>query len=130
MLAAIGTDPVPSDPLTAVCGYIAAIILGVGVGTINVAIIAFFPGYLIGYSLFSIILYISSGVMFLPSYMPDKIYYWMKYNPALQLAEWVRLAYYPYSGLQIDFLYIIMFGLTTTSIGLLLVKHIVGKIQM
>ncbi|MCJ2049237.1 ABC transporter permease [Methylobacterium sp. J-070] len=130
VLVVIGTDPIPADPITAVCGYLAAIVLGIGVGTINVAIIGFFPGWLIGYALFSIILYVSSGVMFLPSYMPEKIYYWMKYNPAMQVAEWVRSAYYPYAGIQVDYLYVIMFGLTAASIGLLLVKHIVGKIQM
>ncbi|MGU3403372.1 ABC transporter permease [Methylobacterium brachiatum] len=129
ILLAIGTDPIPAQPITAMCGYVAAIILGIGVGTINVAIIGFFPGWLLGYALFSIILYVSSGVMFLPSYMPDKIYYWMKFNPALQLAEWVRSAYYPYAGIQVDHLYVIMFGLTAASIGLFIVKHVVSKLN-
>ncbi len=87
VLVALGTSPIPADPITAVGGYVAAILLGIGVGTINVAIIGFFPGWMIGYALFSILMYVSSGVMFLPSYMPDKVYYWMKYNPALQCAE-------------------------------------------
>lgn len=129
VLVIIGSDPIPASPITAMCGYIAAIVLGIGIGTINVAIIGFFPGWMIGYALFSIILYVSSGVMFLPSYMPEKVYYWMKYNPAMQLAEWVRSAYYPYAGIQVDYLYVIMFGLTAASIGLLLVKHVVAKIQ-
>lgn len=129
VLVVIGTDPIPADPITAMCGYVAAITLGIGIGTINVAIIGFFPGWLIGYALFSIILYVSSGVMFLPSYMPEKIYYWMKYNPALQVAEWVRSAYYPYAGIQVDYMYVIMFGLTSAGIGLFLVKHVVSKLQ-
>ena len=129
VLLSIGVNPIPASPLTAVSGYVAAIVLGVGIGTINVAIIGFFPGWMIGYALFSIILYVSSGVMFLPSYMPDKIYYWMKFNPAMQLAEWVRSAYYPYANIQVDYLYVIMFGLTSATIGLLLVKHVVSKLQ-
>lgn len=129
VLVVIGVNVVPAQPLTAVCGYLAAIILGIGVGTINVAIIGFFPGWMIGYALFSIILYISSGVMFLPSYMPEQIYYWMKFNPAMQLAEWVRSAYYPYASIQVDYMYVIMFGLTSASIGLLLIKHVVSKMQ-
>ncbi|WP_342108159.1 ABC transporter [Methylobacterium sp. SI9] len=129
VLMAIGVNLIPAQPLTAVTGYLAAIILGIGVGTINVAIIGFFPGWLIGYALFSIILYISSGVMFLPSYMPEQIYYWMKFNPAMQLAEWVRSAYYPYANIQVDYLYVVMFGLTSASIGLFLIKHIVSKMQ-
>ena len=129
VLLSIGVNPVPADPFTAMCGYLAAIILGIGIGTINVAIIGFFPGWIIGYALFSIIIYVSSGVMFLPSYMPEKVYYWMKFNPALQLAEWVRSAYYPNAGIQIDQMYVIMFGLTSATIGLFLVKHVVSKIQ-
>ncbi len=43
ILIAIGTNPVPAEPFTAMCGYLAAIILGVGIGTINVAVIGFFP---------------------------------------------------------------------------------------
>ena len=129
VLTIIGVDPVPADPMTAVCGYAAAIMLGIGVGTINVAIIGFFPGWLIGYALFSILLYVSSGVIFLPSFLPERIYYWLKYNPALQVSEWVRSAYYPDAGLQVDHLYVVVFGLTCVSFGLLLVKHVVSKLQ-
>lgn len=129
VLFATGTNPVPAEPFNAVCGYIAAIVLGIGMGTINVAIIGFFPGWLLGYALVGILIYVSSGVMFLPSYMPDKIYYWMKYNPALQLAEWVRSAYYPAAGLQVDYLYVIMFGLSCITLGLFLVNTVVRKLQ-
>lgn len=127
VLLVIGADPVPSNPFLAVTCYCSAIILGIGVGTINVAIIGFFPGWLIGYALVSIIVYVSSGVIFMPSYLPDKIYYWMKYNPVLQLAEWMRSAYYPYAGLNIDYLYIVLFALSSISLGLLIVKHVVTK---
>lgn len=129
VLVAAGTDPIPADPIMAVCGYLAAIALGIGVGTINVAIIGFFPGWLIGYALFGILLYVSSGVIFLPSFLPEQIYRWLKYNPALQAAEWVRSAYYPDAGLQVDYLYVIAFALTCVSVGLLLIKHVVSKLQ-
>lgn len=127
ILIGMGIDPRPSEPFTAVCGYLAAIVLGIGVGTINVAIISFFPGWMIGYSLFSIIMYISSGVMFLPSFMPEQIYYWMKFNPAIQIVEWVRSAYYPTLSLHIDYAYVLLFALTCVTLGLLLVKHVVSK---
>lgn len=129
VLVALGTPVLPADPFTAMCGYLASILLGIGIGTINVAIIGFFPGWLLGYALFSIIMYISSGVMFLPSYMPDKIYYWMKYNPALQCAEWVRSAYYPNAGIKVDELYVVLFALASMSLGLYLIKTVVGKLN-
>jgi capsular polysaccharide transport system permease protein len=130
VLTAMGENVVPASPITAVTGYLASIILGIGIGTINVAIIGFFPGWLIGYALFGIIMYISSGVMFMPSYMPDKIYYWMKYNPALQCAEWVRSAYYPEANLRIDYLYVIMFGITAIAIGLYTINTVVKKLSI
>lgn len=129
VLVIIGSSPIPVRPFSAMCAYLAAIILGIGVGTINVAIIGFFPGWMIGYALVSILLYISSGVMFLPSYLPEKIYYWMKYNPVLQIAEWMRSSYYPYAELQIDYLYIIICGLCTMTVGLFVVKHVVAKMN-
>jgi capsular polysaccharide transport system permease protein len=70
ILVAIGTTPIPAEPITAVCGYVAAIIIGIGIGTINVAIVGFFQKWVIRYALFGIFLYISSGVMFPPSYLP------------------------------------------------------------
>ena len=127
ILVALGIDPRPSEPFTAMCGYLAAILLGIGIGTINVAIVGFFPGWMIGYALFSIVTYITSGVMFLPSFMPEKIYYWMKFNPAIQVVEWVRSAYYPTLGLHVDYLYVLLFALSCVTLGLFLVKHVVSK---
>ena len=130
ILIAFGFDPRPAEPFVAICGYCAAMLLGIGIGTINVAIVSFFPGWLIGYVLFTLILYVSSGVMFMSNYMPDRVYYWLKFNPALQIVEWVRSAYYPSVGLQVDYLYVILWGLVSLTIGLLLIKNIVGKTQV
>ncbi|GJE62659.1 ABC transporter permease [Methylobacterium trifolii] len=129
ILVSAGVDPRPADPFTAVCGYLAAILLGIGVGTINVSIVAFFPAWAIGYVLFNIVVYITSGVMFLPSFLPEKIYSFLKYNPAVQIIEWVRLGYYPGLGVQVDKAYVLLFALTSLTIGLLLEKHVVRKIS-
>ncbi len=101
--------------------------LGIGIGVINVAIVGFFPGWLVGYALFNIVMYVASGVIFMPSFLPEKVYYWLKFNPALQLAEWMRSAYYPNIGVQIDYLYVVLFSLTSLVIGLLILKHVVSK---
>jgi capsular polysaccharide transport system permease protein len=127
ILLAIGVDPRPADPVMAVGGYLAAILLGIGIGTINVGIASFFPGWLMGYALFGIIMYISSGVFILPNYLPEQMYEILKWNPALQIVEWVRLGYYPGLQVQIDYLYIILFALTSLSIGLLLERHVLRK---
>jgi capsular polysaccharide transport system permease protein len=110
-------------------GYIAAILLGIGIGTINVGIIAFFPGWLMGYALFSIILYITSGVMFLPSMLPDVIYQVLRYNPIVQIIEWVRLAYEPQVGVQVDYIYVLLWAFGSLTLGLLLERQVVRKMS-
>ena len=127
ILVAIGVDPRPADPVMAVGGYLAAILLGIGIGTINVGIAAFFPGWLMGYALFGLIMYVASGVFVLPNYLPEQIYEILKWNPAMQIVEWVRLGYYPGLQVQIDYMYIILFALTSLSLGLLLERHVLRK---
>ncbi len=125
ILVAVGIDPRPADAFTAICGYLCAIMLGLGIGTINVSIAAFFPAWQIGYLLFTIVIYITSGVMFLPNFLPEKIYYILKFNPAVQVIEWVRLGYYPNLGVQVDYTYTVLFAISSFVIGLLLEKHVV-----
>lgn len=127
ILTAVGVDPWPVEPFTAVSAYSAAIILGIGVGTINVGIIAFFPGWLMGYMFFTIVLYLTSGVMFLPSLFPEQIYGILKYNPVVQIIEWVRIAYEPGAGFEIDYLYIYLWAFGSLGVGLMLERHVVRK---
>ncbi|TXN76877.1 ABC transporter permease [Methylobacterium sp. WL8] len=127
ILIAAGINPVPIDPFTSMCGYLAAILLGIGFGTINVSIVAFFPAWMMGSILFTVVIYITSGVMFLPNFLPNEIYDILKYNPVVGIIEWVRLGYYPNLSLEIDYYYIILFSLSLMTIGLLLEKHVVRK---
>ncbi|MCJ2106472.1 ABC transporter permease [Methylobacterium sp. E-041] len=129
ILFAAGINPMPLDPFTSMCGYLAAILLGIGVGTVNVCIAAYFPAWHFGFILFTIIVYTTSGVMFLPNYFPNKIYDVLKYNPAVQIIEWVRLGYYPGMPVTVDYTYVIFFGLTTLLIGLVLEHEVVRKIS-
>lgn len=127
ILVAAGIDPRPAEPFTAVCGYLCAMALGLGMGTINVCIAAVFPAWAIGYILVNILLYILSGVMFLPNYLPEQIYSILKYLPTVQIVEWVRLGYYPQLGVQVDYLYTILVAGTLFVLGMLLEKHFVRK---
>ncbi len=72
-------------------------------------------------------MYLASGIIFMPEFSSEKIYYWLKFNPPCKLAEWIRAAYYPAVGLKIDYLYVIMFALSCLSLGLFLVKHVSSK---
>lgn len=127
ILLAIGIDPWPVEPFVAVSAYTAAIFLGVGIGTINVGIISFFPAWMMGYILFTISLYVTSGVVFLPSMMPDYIYDILKYNPMVQIIEWMRMAYEPSIGFKIDYFYIFLWIFSSFTLGMLLERFVVRK---
>ncbi|WP_183513856.1 ABC transporter permease [Methylobacterium brachythecii] len=124
IIYAIGLDPVPLNITSAIFGYICAILLGIGVGSINVAIVQVFPGWVIGYVLIGILIYLASGVMFMPNDFPEHIYAIMKWNPVLQIVELVRLGYDPNLPITIDYLYIFLWILGTFTVGLLLERTI------
>jgi len=72
-LIACGADPLPVDIVPALIGYLLALFHGIALGMINVPIVAFFPGWQIGFILVQILSYLSAGVMFVPSCLPDQI---------------------------------------------------------
>lgn len=129
VLLSFGVDPIPVDAFTAITGYLAAISIGIGVGTINVGIVSIFPGWVLGYVLVTITIYFTSGVYFLPCYMPQEIYYYMKWNPITQIIEWVRLGYDPSLPVQIDYLYIFGWIFGSLTVGLLLERYVARSQQ-
>ncbi|GEP06274.1 hypothetical protein MOX02_43120 [Methylobacterium oxalidis] len=72
-------------------------------------------------------MYILSGVMFLPHYLPPELYAAFKWNPALQIIEWVRLGYYPSLGVKVDYAYVMLFALFSLTFGLLLERFVVRQ---
>ncbi|ARO57563.1 ABC-2 type transporter [Methylorubrum extorquens] len=129
VLVTFGVDPVPIDAFTAITGYLAALALGIGVGTINVGIVSFFPGWVLGYMLVTITTYLTAGVYFLACFMGDEIYYYMKWNPVTQLIEWVRLGYDPSLPIQIDYFYVYGWIFGTFTIGLLMERYVARSQQ-
>ncbi len=124
ILACLNIDAIPVDLWPAMTGYLCALVLGIGFGSINATIVQIFPGWMIGYLLLSVVLYLISGVMFLPHLLPGKIYDIMKWNPLLQIVEWVRLGYEPLMPVTIDYLYIFIWCGCTLALGLLLERTI------
>lgn len=127
ILMAAGANPIPPDPFTAVCGYLAGMFLGIGMGTINIGIVSFFPGWIIGYIVIRVGLYLSSGVFFLPHLLPEQIYSVIKWNPLAQIIEWVRIGYYPQMSAEVDYSYVLLMAATCLAIGLLMERFIVRR---
>ena len=124
LLLTCGVSPWPFDAFTVICGYGAAILLGVGIGTINCAIASVFPGWMLGFIIVQLTLYMTSGIYFLPSYMPDLVYVYLKWNPIAQIIEWVRSGYYPELSVQVDKIYTLLWGGVALTTGLLMNRRL------
>ncbi len=113
----------PQDIATAFAALGAAILLGCGMGVVNSVIMAITPMWMTGYSLLVIAIWASSGVVFVPDMIPDPYRTFLSYNPALQIVEWMRSAYYTGYGQQVlDKSYALAFGTICLAGGLILEK--------
>ncbi len=128
ILYAIGDDPFPSDMSEAVNAYTASLLLSVGVGVLAGVIVMFSPFFATIYALSMIIVYITSGTLFVISNLPDVIAVPLSYNPVVHAVEWMRSAYYPtYSTKILDKSYLVGFGLTSLFVGLALERVLRGR---
>ena len=121
ILLFLGDNPFPVDPHEAAYAYLATLLLALGVGSIAGVITMFMPFFGTIYALSMIIVYIISGVLFVPAALPEPIAYALSWNPVFHAVEWMRSAYYlGYSGKYLDKPYLIGFGMTSLCLGLLL----------
>lgn len=127
ILLMLGVNPMPDDVAQAIGGYCAALLLGLGFGAINIGIMSFFPPWLFGYIFLTIIVYTTSGVFFLPHMLPTEIYEIMKWNPIVEIIEWVRLGYNPRLGVSVDYFYVLSWGFGSLFIGLIMERTVVRR---
>ena len=127
ILLVMGVDATPEIPAMAIAGYLIALLLGLGMGAINMAIMIVFPGWLWGYILITVLLYMTSGVFFLPNMLPEELYSIMKWSPLVQIVEWVRLAYNPQLGVAVDYTYVVGWAFGTVWLGLLMERLVLRR---
>lgn len=125
----LGIDFTPTYTIEAFKAYGASVLLGVGIGILGGIVTAFLPAFFVMYSLSTIVLWLASGVIFVPDALPQQAAYWLSYNPALQCVEWMRSAYYDGFGASIlDKTYLIRWGVGTVLAGLVLERLVRGKV--
>jgi capsular polysaccharide transport system permease protein len=120
-------DFIPKDVLQAVLAFGTAVLLGLGFGYINGVLALAIPFWMIVYVLALIILWASSGVVFVPDVLPETVRSILSYNPILQVIEWMRSAYYEgYGYMILDRPYPVVVGLVALFLGLLLERAMRG----
>ncbi|WVT77558.1 capsular biosynthesis protein (plasmid) [Sinorhizobium chiapasense] len=128
-LLVVGDDPTPVDINEAVAAYLSVLFLAFSVGTLAGAITSIFPLFTTVYALFMIIVYASSGTMFVPANLPEAIRTPLSYSPVVQCVEWMRSAYFPtYDTSLLSKEYIWGFSLSCLLAGLALERVFRRKI--
>ncbi|WP_342149940.1 ABC transporter [Methylorubrum sp. SB2] len=127
VLICLGVDPVPVDIMTAMTGYLTAILMGLAIGSFNVSLVAIFPFWMLMYIVIAIALYMTSGVQFMGCYLPERLYAIMKWNPLVHIVEWVRLGYEPNLPVTIDYVYIYCWIFSAFTVGFLMDRYIVNR---
>jgi capsular polysaccharide transport system permease protein len=129
--AILGIDCWPDDLIQAAYAMLAMMLLGVGFGILNAVVAALYPFWVTGFALVQLVLWMLSGVLYIPDELPAEAQYYLSFNPALQGVEWFRSAYYPEIGTQIlDRNYMLAWALGTVVVGLLLERATRGKVLM
>jgi capsular polysaccharide transport system permease protein len=125
----LGIDFTPISIVEACKAFLAVVLLGAGFGIVHSIIAAFLPMWFTVYTLATILFWIASGVLFVPDALPEKIAYWLSFNPVLQCVEWMRSAYYEgYGSHLLDKTYVIRWGVGSIFLGLLLERLVRGKV--
>ena len=120
---------VPLDVVQASCALAAAMLLGLGFGVISAVIAVAMHGWMIGQNLLMIILWMASGVLFVPDALPEIARVPLSYNPVLHVVEWMRSAYYEGYGANIlSRTYVLTWGATMLFLGLVLERLVRGRL--
>jgi capsular polysaccharide transport system permease protein len=124
---AFNIDITPIDYVEAAYALGASFLMGAGFGLFNGVVVLAFPAWFMVYTLLTIVLWVSSGLIFVPDAVPEPWRSLLAYNPILQLVEWTRSAYYEgYGSITLDRRYALEVGVGSIFFGLLLERSMRG----
>lgn len=122
-------DFIPARLTEAAYALGAAFLLGLGTGVINAIVAQAWPVWVIIFNLSMIILWILSGVLFVPDNLPEQARYYIAFNPVVHIVSWFRLAYYDdYGSLTLNKYYVLGFGFISLAFGLTLERLVRGRL--
>ena len=119
ILYGFDVDIVPRHPAEAAAALAATLFLAVGIGVLNCVITKFVKVWMFVYILIVIIIYITSGILFIVETLPRMYRDVLVWNPGVQLVEWFRSAYYEgYGETTLNRPYVVIIALFCLAIGL------------
>ncbi|CUH89360.1 Polysialic acid transport protein KpsM [Phaeobacter sp. CECT 5382] len=98
-----------------------AMLLGLGVGTLNCVLSGLFPLWSIIWSVITRPLFLASGIFFLYDSMPPFAQGLLWYNPLVHIVGMMRTGFYPtYTASYVDVTYVLIVSLSLLTLGLIL----------
>jgi capsular polysaccharide transport system permease protein len=126
---AMDIDFMPRDVVQASLALFSMMFLGLGFGVVVAIIAGTFPLFFTVYALCMIIIWFSSGIIFVPDSLPEAARTALSYLPWVQGVEWMRSAYYDgYGSSILDRPYLVSFAAITLFLGLALERMVRGKL--
>jgi len=119
----------PLDVVQASLALLTMMLLGLAYGVIAAIVATAVPGAIMFFFGFQIVLWLSSGIVFVPDALPESVRVPLSYLPTLQGVEWMRSAYYEgYGATILDKTYMFSFAIVMLFVGLTLERLVRGRI--
>jgi capsular polysaccharide transport system permease protein len=129
ILYLFGADVLPHRADEAILAILATCYLGFAIGWLGAvmyAVVRFWLAVQIGWL---ILMYVSSGVIIVPTSLPEKVRNILWYNPLLHAVEWLRSSYYDGYGYgMLDRSYLFWSATVILFIALVLERGIRGRL--
>lgn len=101
-----------------------AMLLGLGVGTLNSVLTGLYPLWEIAWSIITRPLFIASGVLFLFEDLPPAARDLLWYNPLIHIIGLMRAGVYPtYTAAYVSITYVLLISMVLLVLGLLLMRR-------
>lgn len=129
ILTLSGVDVTPQNPAAAGQAILVACLLGLSFGILNGVVAGMFPSWATFFSVVIILLWLTAGIVFVPSQLPDAARYWFSFHPLVHVVEWVREAYYDsYNSIVLSRSYVVSCAVVMLFISLVFERMFRGFI--
>jgi capsular polysaccharide transport system permease protein len=124
----LGIDFMPHDIPQAFYALLAAYWLGIGMGIINAIAAMIWIQWVTVFVLYTVILWLTGGVFFVPNSMPEYIRDLLWFHPTIHCSEWLRNAFFSsYNSMVLDKTYVLSLATICVFVGLALERLIRGR---
>ena len=109
------------DMPPAVLAMALAMVLGLGVGTLNCVLMGLYPLWEVAWSVITRPLFLASGIFFLYEDLPPLAQEILWYNPLMHISGLMRTGFYPtYAAAYVSVTYVLLTSLILLALGLVL----------